>query len=350
MPSSTTLPYHKAMKNNTVGNLHRWLALVLISVMIPACAHYNPLEDVSLRLPHHTGGLKVTFVGNSTFLISDGKTHLMVDGFVSRPGPPQTLFGRIGPDSREIQRVLDALGVRKLDAILVGHAHHDHALDATSMAKTTGAVVIGSDSVGYIYEGAVGSRNDGGFIEVPHDGLTQRWGAFTIRFAPSDHVSSHLLPQTLVEGCIKAPLKMPAHFWRFKCGQVFALHITHPDGSFVVTTTAGAKAGQFKGLKADVVFLGVGFLSKECSAKQDHYWKHTVQSVDPRTVIPIHWDDFSRKLHRGLKPLPTDDLEAAINLVRTKAEAERRVVRVMDCLETLWMRKGKVIGSSRDPL
>ena len=247
----------------------KYAPLVVVSVLaFGSCTSYNPLADLTLRRPVGNGsppesGVKVMFLGNSTLHLDDGETSLLVDGFLSRPGVLKTLFGKVEPDPNVIRTELAKARITRLDAVLVGHAHHDHALDATPIAETFGAEAVGSESFANIYRG---SRRPGTTREpsvIPSQGGTRSFGRFRVTFAPSEHVHSHSFVQRAVEGHITEPLALPAHYSHFKCGDVFALHIAHPDGAIVVTTTAGAKIDQFRGKRADVIFLAVGLLSKE---------------------------------------------------------------------------------------
>ena len=95
--------------------------------------------------------VQLTYLGNAGWQITDGKTFVLVDPYITQfrhpPSPattgqptnPQTL---IAPDTEEI----DAK-IRRTDYILVTHGHLDHALDAPYIAKKTGATIIGSETV-----------------------------------------------------------------------------------------------------------------------------------------------------------------------------------------------------------
>jgi L-ascorbate metabolism protein UlaG (beta-lactamase superfamily) len=84
-------------------------------------------------------------LGNAGWVITDGKTILIVDPYITqfrhppgpattgRPSDPQAL---IAPDKEEI----DAR-IRRADYLLVTHGHLDHALDAPYIATKTGATI-----------------------------------------------------------------------------------------------------------------------------------------------------------------------------------------------------------------
>jgi L-ascorbate metabolism protein UlaG (beta-lactamase superfamily) len=322
-----------------------WASSVLF---LAACSTYHPLKDEEIypkaSMTRQADEVKVTYLGNTTILISDGKTNLLVDGFLSRPGLLRTMLWRIAPDRDKLAGELTRAGITKIDALLVGHAHHDHALDAPVVAEMTGAVVMGTESYRQIHLGAHPKHGDRGLITVPKEGRQEKFGRFVVTFRLSDHVGSHTLLQSWIEGDIKTPLKTPAHYSRFKCGDVFVIHIAHPQGNLVVTTTAGAVEGQLEGLTADVVFLGIGFLDKECCKKQQLYWRETVTKTAPDLVVPVHWDNFSKKLHKGLKPAPRSafNVRAAMQVVKKKAWCQGVMVRVMDYGDSLRLQRGRV--------
>lgn len=277
------------------------LALVsAASLLFASCSFYQPLDDPELypsaREAAAGDGVKVTYFGNTTILISDGTTKLLVDGFFSRPGAMQVGFGKVSPDYDAVRRQLELAGIDKVDALLIGHTHYDHALDAPFVAERTEAVVAGSVSYSAIHWGSGAKMDESHLLVVPPEGRTLTFGRFTVTFRPSGHVSPHLPKQDQMVGPIEGPIKPPAPATDYKCGDVFALHVAHPDGKLAITTSAGARKGQYAGLQADVVMLSVGSLAMEAPQTQEAYWKETVGTLNPRVVIPVHWDDLTRKL------------------------------------------------------
>jgi L-ascorbate metabolism protein UlaG (beta-lactamase superfamily) len=325
------------------------LASLLAAMSLVACSSYDPLSEEKDVYPgpfqaKPLPGVNVTFLGNTTMLISDGETNLLVDGFLSRPGAVKTLFGRIAPDWQIIAKELDKANVTKVDAVLIGHAHHDHALDAPAVSLMKNCKVMGTESYRHIHEGA-GARMDR-LITATGKRHVEPFGKFTVTFDKSDHVGSHFMTQRLVEGDIKRPFDTPARFTRFKCGDVYAMHIKHRDhGAIVVTTTAGASDDQLEGLCSDVVFLGVGFLSKESPEKQERYWHKTVGRLYPDVIVPVHWDDFSKKLPT-MQPRPRflEDTRASIGVVKEKGGEK---VLLMGLHDSLLIRNGHVLHEPR---
>ena len=208
------------------------LTLIVLAFSLPACSTYDPFKDCDLRKQigrpfAGKSALKVTFLGNTTLAIDDGQTTLLVDGFLSRPGKIQTLLSPVGPAPEIIIRELSAAGIHRVDAVLVGHAHHDHALDSTAIADLFGAKAIGSSSYAKVYQGSHIHGSNSTLVTIPSKGGCATIGQFTVKFKPSAHVAPCSFAQKLVEGEIKNPLKLPAYFTQFKCGDVFALHISH---------------------------------------------------------------------------------------------------------------------------
>lgn len=333
--------------------MKRRYSILFWALSLCSCSSYQPLKDKDLypspRVAASGAGVKVTFLGNSTILLSDGSTHLLVDGFFSRPHAVQVALDNIGPDMCIIRRQLELAGIRNLHALLVGHSHYDHALDAPEVAAETGAVVVGSESYAYIHaraEPTVRKR----LIIVPQKGKAVPFGEFVVTFRFSKHIRPHLPLQGQMQGPITADVGSSARATDYDCGDVFALHIKHRQhGSIAITTTADARKGQFHGLKADVVMPAVGLLVKEPRWKQEFYWRETVEKLCPSTIIPVHWDNFTRKLDENrvvrrnllaprLKYL--DDTRQAMTFVKKRARG--RHVWVMGLRDSFLLRDGKI--------
>ena len=123
-----------------LGGVFAWLLLFYKSPPV------DPAWALSGSAEIPAGAVTVRFTGTSTLLFSDGETRWMVDGWFSRPGPFELLFGKIAPDLAAIGRGLAANEVTNLDAVFPVHSHYDHAMDAPEVALRTGAVLMRSES------------------------------------------------------------------------------------------------------------------------------------------------------------------------------------------------------------
>ncbi|MBB3084376.1 MBL fold metallo-hydrolase [Geodermatophilus sabuli] len=258
----------------------------------------------------------VTFLGVSTLLFDDGETAVLTDGFFSRPNVLQTLLGHVRPDPGRISAALARAGIDRLAAVIVLHSHYDHALDAATVATTTGADLLGSTSTRNI---AIGARFPLDRFSLVVIGRPVRYGRFTFTALRARHSRHDIAP-----GRIDEPLTTPARMTRFRTGECYSLHVAHDDGAVLVHASANAVPGALTGHRATTVYLGIGTLGKQEDAFRDSYWRETVTAVHARHVVPIHWDDFTRSLDRPLRPLPRplDDVPAALAWLRRRARAE----------------------------
>lgn len=240
-----------------------------------------------------TGSVSVRYTGTATLLFSDGETTWMTDGWFSRPGPVEVLFGTIEPDLDAITAGLERNEVDALAAVFVLHSHYDHAMDAPEVAKRTGALLLGSESTANIGRGWGLPEEQ---IRVVKDREAIELGRFTLTPIVIRHFQfpdPAMRARLLENPTIEEPLVPPVGAFEYRVGQAYALHVSHPKGAWLVVGSAGFVEGALEGFEADVVFLGAGGLGSQTEAYREAYWNETVGRVRPRRVIPIHWDSLT---------------------------------------------------------
>ena len=235
----------------------------------------------------------VQFFGTSSMMFSDGTTNIMIDGWFTRPSTMAIGFGTIAPDNAAITHGLTKLGSPDVAAIIPAHSHFDHAMDVAEVAKRTGAMVVGSEATANIARG-------GGLpeaqIAIAADGESFEYGAFkiklieTLHFAPDNAAFTEA---ALKNPDITAPLVPPVAALDYKLGKAYTVLIEHPGGSALIQASANQKAGSLDGIKADVVYLGVGGVGGQTSAYRDAYWQEIVTKTAAKGIYIIHWDSFS---------------------------------------------------------
>lgn len=239
------------------------------------------------------GSVTVRYTGTATLVFSDGETSWMTDGWFSRPGPLEVLFGKIGPDLDAIAEGLERNGVKELAAVFVLHSHYDHAMDAPEVARRTGALLLGSESTANIARGWKLPEEQ---IRVVVDREPVAVGKFTLTPIESRHFQfpdPKMAERALGHPDITEPLVPPVSAFDYRVGKAYALHVAHPKGTWLIFGSAGYVEGALEGFDVDVVFLGVGALGSQTEAYRDAYWKESVERTRPSRVIPIHWDSLT---------------------------------------------------------
>ena len=247
---------------------------------------YSPDEKV--KNIQNTPQLTVRFFGVSTLLFDDGKTQILIDGFFTRPSLSQTLFKPVHSDPKLIAKIIQDYDLKRLQAVFTSHSHYDHALDITEIGKQLPVKIIGSESSLNIARGG----------KVPEAELQQiqpmqsmQFGEFKVTAIPSQHTPPTAVNNDLGE-VITHPLAQPARFSEFKEGHSFDYLIEHHSYKLLVKASTGVVPNQLKNIRVDTLFLGIAQLSRQTPDYQQQYLAQTIDTVKPKVVIPIHWDNF----------------------------------------------------------
>ncbi len=272
-------------------------AVALVAVLLVLHEDLSPFDKYFVGSePAGENTLSVRYMGNTNLLVTDGTTSLMVDGWFTRPSTLSLLIGKIEPDMDAISNGLARGEVGSLDAVIPVHSHFDHAMDAPEVARRTGALLVGSESTANIGRGW-GLLEDQ--IRTVVSGEPLQFGAFTVTLIKSRHFefpNPAMRAAALDDPVIAEPLVPPVAAMDYKMGGAYSIHIEHPLGSILVQGSAGYVTGALDGLRADVVFLGVGGLAAQTEAYQREYWEQIVRVVHPTRVFPVHWDSLTDPL------------------------------------------------------
>ena len=300
-----------------------WCLLILLSVI--SCRPIpEQLRNLTLQTePVEAKGLHIQFLGNTNVLLDDGETRILTDGFFSRPSASRLIFGKVKPNEKRIKYCLEKAGISKLDAVIPVHSHYDHALDAPTVAQMTGATLIGSTSTLMIGEGA--GLNPSQMKLAPLDSVLTI-GKFKLRFIASRHweYPKEKQRERLLDQGITEPLIAPASIYEFKEGISYTILIEHDSTTIAIHGSAGFKENSLMDCDVDIAFLSIAGLEAMDKTYNDAYQKHTIEALHPEVIVPIHWDDFTVPLKRGIKTTSRltnlilgADLGEAIEIVQT---------------------------------
>lgn len=257
------------------------------------------------------GAVTVTWLGVSAALLRDRQgSAILIDPFFTRkPAKLGLLINRpVAPDEARIAHWLDRLGVERLDAVVVSHAHYDHALDAGVVARMTGAQLIGSQSTAQVGRGA-GLAEDRITVVAPGDRIEA--GRFQLRFLESRHAGA---TGGRPRGTIPEPLEPPAGPLAYQMDTTWSIVVNHPEARLLHHGSAGFKPGALSDVSVDTVLLGVALIDDLA-----RYLDAVVATVDAQRVFVVHWDDFTRSLSEPLRPLPVGvDLAAFFEEARAR--------------------------------
>lgn len=177
-----------------------------------------------------TPGLSVSFLGTRTLVLSDGRNVIMTDGFFTRPSWTTLALGTLESSAQEVEFALGRINARKVDTILVAHAHHDHAMDSGIVAQRTGAAVYGSESTLNI---ARGQNTPEAQLHRLALGQTLSFGDFKVTAYETPHS-----PEPINIGSVDHPLHTPAKLSAYKLDQNFSFLVEHRLGNVLIVPSA----------------------------------------------------------------------------------------------------------------
>ena len=255
-----------------------------------------------------------TWFGVTTLLFDDGETQILFDGFISRPTLFQVLTQRpVSSDFATINYFLNEYRIRRLAALIPVHSHYDHAMDVGAIGNRTSASILGSGSTAQIARGA-GVPEDQ--IVVVEDGAEYTFGQFTVSFFESNHAPIGLRGSIPLAGTIDEPLTTPTPIGSWREGTSYSIVISHPSGSTLVHGSGGIKEAALDDVEVDVVMLGTAMIEGLGRDYFERYWQATVTSTGAATVIPIHFDDYTRPFGVvELFPTFLDDFSESVMLM-----------------------------------
>lgn len=275
----------------------RLLSLVLAMALFGGChsAFRETYQQLQIPKTVHKGGVEAVWMGTAGFYVSDNTTSVLIDPFVSRYGLIHVGLGRdIQPDADAIREWMTTLKPNNVSLVIVSHSHYDHSMDAPIFAALTGGVLVGSKSTLNVAKG-VGLPEQQMFAVPVGKPITA--GAFKITFFESTHGKA-LFGRIPYPGTVDEPLVPPAPASAYKLGAAYSILVEHPKGTFLHHASAGWVPGMFKGVKADLVMLGIA--GREDSKE---YIENVVRAVGAKRLLITHFDDFFVPLNKPIEPI-----------------------------------------------
>lgn len=249
--------------------------------------------------------ISLTYLGTAGFIFSGTNRTLVVDPYVTRPNLNQHAFTKLQSNEGLVRK-----WIPNADDVLVGHAHHDHILDAPCVCHQTGARLIGSEDV--IRVGRAAGLPEGQLLATKGKENIPCGEGNLVRGIPSAHGKVYFNRVTL-PGNISEDFKWPAHYWNFRHGHVLNWYIELDGLKFMHVDSAEFFAKEWAGIEVDVLCLcAIGRNSRP------NYIEEAISIIKPKIVMACHWDCFWIPMESGKQyTLPMVDLEGFIRDVET---------------------------------
>ncbi len=218
--------------------------------------------------------LTFTWLGVAGVKLQANQQVLAIDPFFTRPSIVHML-GRVASDSALVAESLPAC-----DFILVTHAHYDHLLDVAQVIRHTGAVAYGSaNTCQLLYRSGI-TPSQAHQIQV---GDNLSLGDFEVEVIHGQHSP---IPFGWIFNGKLPPNEMPArHVWNYRMDTCLGYRINIEAARILICAA--------RPYPADLLFAG--------AQEPRYYYQDLCMGTKPRVFVPIHWDNFTRPLNKGLR-------------------------------------------------
>jgi L-ascorbate metabolism protein UlaG (beta-lactamase superfamily) len=243
------------------------------------------LEAAPLDLPP---GFDLSWLGVSGYRLTYEGVSLFIDPYVSRVPLRSLLLRRTAlPDAAMLDRYARAPG--PVAGILVGHTHFDHAVDAPALARRHGAKAYGSSSLGHLMRlHGLGELA----VEVePH--RPYELGPFVVRFVPSRHSKLLFGRKVPMDGELTCDHLDGLAPGAYRCGAVYGIRIDVAGATLYHQGSADLDDAELRDGPVDVFLAGIA--GRNFTPR---YWERILPRLDPRVLVPTHYDNFFTPLGR----------------------------------------------------
>lgn len=228
----------------------------------------------------------IRWLGVAGVEVTVDRETVLLDPYFSRFSKWRLLGTRLTPDEKAITTYLHTLPGR-LTAVICGHTHFDHAVDVPAIASRAGCPIIGSRSLDTLL---VLSGQPNRVTRCQPKTPIAISENITLEMIPSAH-GKVLLGRDPFPGDIFAGQTPPLKMTAYRAGTVYMPKITIDSTVFVHAGSAGLDMAALQGEACDVLFMCVPGWKKVPA-----YTTEMLRQLQPRLVIPFHFDDFTRPL------------------------------------------------------
>jgi reactive intermediate/imine deaminase len=239
------------------------------------------------------GELRLTYLGNAGWEITDGKTVILVDPFVTqfnrwtRTGPAREI---LPTDLYPADTALINRHVRRADQILITHGHSDHALDAGPISKRTGAVIIGTETAANLAR-AYGVAEEKLITVI--GGEDYDFETFSLRVIPSIHSAlddkRYFGNGRGIAGTAPRGLRAPLRRNEYQEGGSLAYLIRIGGHEVLAMGSMNFLEREMEGLRPDIALVGANSQRLEI---HDYTGRLMRALGHPAVVIPSHADAY----------------------------------------------------------
>ncbi|MCP4114168.1 MAG: MBL fold metallo-hydrolase [Desulfobacteraceae bacterium] len=251
--------------------------------------------------------VKIRWTGAAGLDISlDGRTFL-VDPYVTRPGRYSILFKALVSDKSAVQSfVQDRTG--RIAGIVASHTHFDHVLDIPGIVPFCRGPVVGSKSLANLLDRhglnhRVRVCKGGETVSLDHD--------ISVTMIPSAH-GRVLMGRVPYPGEINSGTRLPMKASGYALGAMFMPRLVINGATILHAGSAGFDRHAMEGHTCDVLFMCVPGWQRSPG-----YVTRFPRMVDPKIIVPFHYDDFTRPLGPGpgFQILPRLDMDGFVRAV-----------------------------------
>jgi L-ascorbate metabolism protein UlaG (beta-lactamase superfamily) len=277
--------------------------------------------------------VQVAYLGTAGWQITDGKTIILVDPYLTRakvnspndavaPDDPRPLVGMASILESDAETI-DA-HIQKANYIFLTHSHPDHSLDMPYIARKTGAMVIGTQSTANLARaGGVPAAQ----IQTVKGGEEMQFNGFSVRVIPSLHgifrpANPGAPPPSIP--LIPSNLKPPIRYGDRQEGGTLAYLIRIGNHQILLFGSMNYVEGELKGLRPDVAMIGA-------MPERQYIYDYTARLMkvlgNPPLVLPTHWDRFNVPYSVSQQPA-RDRLKSFLSEVKSASPKTRVIVPV----------------------